>query len=191
MKIDLKFFSQLDNKIPENFQRQSCGLCCVKMLIDYYNPQTEIEISNLLKEAELIGAYDTKINNGVWTYEGLVRLLRNHNVLSYDQEFRSVKVDLEKGEFLKNENQTDFIHAGLSKIVKNIKNKKPIIVSVKAGFSDNVDSHLVVLNGIEEKSNFLQSILFVNDPLVGPDIEMTLEYFLKFWRKMAIFGSKI
>lgn len=181
--LEVPFYSQNNDEIPEEKQRQLCGLCCVKMILDFYNPDEENNILDLIKEAELIEAFDKQ--KQIWSHEGLVRVMRNHGVLAYAQEFRSVKVDLQTGEFLENENQKQLLQKGVEKIIFRIKKGYPIIASMREGFGTNTDSHLVVIKGFKKADGIS---LIINDPLDGPDMTISLDYFLEFWRKFVIFS---
>ena len=182
MNLEIPFYSQLNDEIPVEKQRQLCGICCVKMILDFYEPEIKHEIQDLIREAELIEAYDAK--QDMWSHEGLVRIMRNHGVLAYNQEFRSVKVDLDSGEFLENENQKDLLQKGIEKIIFRIKKGYPVIASVKANFGENIDNHLIVIKGFKKEDEIS---LIINDPLGVPDTIVTLDYFLEFWRKFVIF----
>ena len=93
--IQIPYFSQLDDSI-ENFNKnQTCGISCVKMVLDFYLPNQKNDINDLIKEGVLIKAYDPNFLGGVWVHDGLVRILRNHGIAAYSQEFRSVKVDID------------------------------------------------------------------------------------------------
>lgn len=182
MNLELPFYSQLNDEIPVEKQMQLCGLCCVKMILDFYEPEIEHKIQDLIKETELIGAYD--VEKDMWSHEGLVRVMRNHNVLAYPQEFRSVKVDLESEEFHENDNQKYLLQQGIEKIIFRIKKGYPVIASVAPNFGGNNQNHLIVIKGYKKTEEIS---LIINDPLDGPDKIVTLDYFLEFWRKFAIF----
>lgn len=184
MNLEVPFYSQLNDEIDVSLQRQICGISCVKMVLEYYFPKEVFNIDNLIKEAELIKAFDA-VNN-IWIHDGLVRILRNHSLTAYAQEFRSVKVDLMTGEFLENENEPHILEKGIEKIIDSINDEKPVIVSVAKGFSDNRDSHLVLIKGYKKNDDL---IFYVHDPLMGDDREVTLEYFLQYWRKFVIFTA--
>jgi hypothetical protein len=188
MKNQINFFSQLDPSVPEEWQRQICGLACVKMIIDS-NEEKPIDIQNLIKEGKLIEAYDPEINNGLWTHEGLVRILRNHGILSYAQEFRAVDVNLDSGEMVPSKIEEHMMQKGMEKIMRFAKKERPVIASVKAGFSQNSDSHLILIKGFKAENGNNQPVFIVNDPLVGEDLEISFDHFLKYWKKFVIFVS--
>jgi uncharacterized protein YvpB len=189
MNLEVPFFSQLNNGIPDVFERQSCGICCVKMLLDYYNKEKnekKIEILDLIKEGELIKAFDRQINNGVWVHDGLAKILRNHGIPAYVQEFRSVKVNLDTENFEENENQKDLLQIGIEKILLRLKKGYPVIASVEAGFGSNTSTHMIVISGYKKDD---EVSFIINDPLEDSEKEISLEYFLEFWRKFVIFSQ--
>ena len=181
MNLEIPFYGQLNNEIPEEKQRQVCGICCVKMILDYLDKKDN-DANDLIKEGELIKAFDEDLK--IWKHEGLVRVLRNHGVLAYPQEFRSVFVNLETNEFEENENEPALIQKGVEKIINEIERGRPVVASVAKGFSDNTDSHLILIKGYEKNGDIK---MYVHDPLVGDDREITLEYFLQYWRRFTIF----
>jgi hypothetical protein len=182
----MKYFSQLDETVPEDKQRNICGAVCVKMILDYKNPESEIDINDLIKEGEMIVAFDIE-TGGLWSHEGLVRLLRNHGESCYPQEFRSVFANLETGQFETSDHEEELMQRGIEKIMRFVKRKKPVIASFKTGFTENTKSHLVVIKDIKtnEKSN--SPVFIINDPVAGENIEISIDHFLKYWKKMAIF----
>jgi len=184
--MDIKYFSQLDKTVPVDRQHNICGAVCVKMILDSKNTESEININDLIKEGEMIGAFNLDIG-GLWTHDGLVRLLRNHGESSYAQEFRSVYANLETGEFKTSEHEEELMQRGIEKIMRFIKRGKPVIASFKAGFTENTEPHLVVIKDIKtnEKSN--SPVFIINDPVAGEEIEITIDHFLKYWKKMVIF----
>jgi hypothetical protein len=183
----MKYFSQQDESVSPDLRRKICGLACVKMIIDYYNPEQEKDINELIEEGNLIGAYDENQNGGLWLHDGLVRLMRNYGISCYPQEFRSVKVNLETKEFEESKHEDALMQKGIEKIMRFVKKDKPIIASFKAGFSENTDSHLVLITGMKTKKDDNSPIFMVHDPISGPDLEITLDHFLKYWKKMVIF----
>lgn len=183
MQLDIPFFSQLDNTVPENIQRSVCAIACVKMLCDWKNSNTSF--IDLYKEAEIIGGREVS----GWNHETIVRLLRNHNLLAYRQEFIGHTINLQTLEVEPSKHSKDFEDKGIEKIKKEISENKPVIVSVFAGFSQdaknkksiNMVNHIVLITGFDEDS------LFVHDPIFDTSTKVSWEHFLKFWRRLAIF----
>ena len=183
--MDIKYFSQKDNEVPVDLQRSICGLACVKMIVDFYHPEENQSITDLIKEGNLIGAYDKKLE--LWIHDGLVRILRNHGISSYAQEFKSIEVDLENKTYKKSQYSDELMQKGIEKIMRFVKRNKPVITSFKEGFGENTDSHLVLIKDYKTAKGNQNPIFIIHDPISGPDIEVNLEHFLKYWRKFTIF----
>ncbi len=189
MKLNIIHFSQNNTQIPEPDQNKSCGICCVKMLLDFLFRDNTHSINDLIQEATLIKAFNREINNGYWTHDGLVRILRNHGALAYPQEFKSVHVNIEKQIFEENQNQENFTQKGIEKIKQKLEEGKPAIVSVTAGFNKNKDSHMVIISGYDGVDGNTQSIeyLYVKDPQDETFEKVSTDKFLNHWKKLAIF----
>lgn len=174
--MQVPFYTQLNDEISDDVlvQRRACGICCVKMILGYYD--IDISVQDLIAEGKFAQAYDEE--KDLWTHEGLVRILRNHGVKSYAQEFRSQKIDLETGEV---EEKDNLLEAGYEKIIEEVNHDRPVIVSVKKGFSENTDSHMILVVGGDD------SRLIIHDPLTNPYVEIEKDKFMEYWRKFAIF----
>lgn len=176
--INIPFFSQLDQQIPEDIRRSVCAIACIKMVIDYKKEKKDF--SKILKEAEYIGQKD----KAGWTHEVLVRILRNYNVLAYRQEFVAHNIDLYNQSADVAEHTDEFVEKGIEKIKKNIDNQNPVMVSVKAGFSENKSDHMVLVIGYENDS------LIIFDPILKIDknpLLINIKNFKDFWKNLAIF----
>ena len=79
--LNIPFFSQLDPTVPVEHQRHVCALACIKMIFDLHNKGIDFEI--LYQEALIVG---NQVQAG-WTHETIIRILRNHGILAYRQEF--------------------------------------------------------------------------------------------------------
>jgi len=180
-KLDIPHTCQYNDSIPEEWHIRVCGLACTKMILDYKN--VEIPLINLLNEGQSIGAYNPSVG---WDHNGLVRLLRNHGVLAYSQEFRSVKVDIESGEMNDSSNENNFIEQGLEKIIKSIDGGNPVMVSVKPGFGDNPESHLILITGYED-DNFIYNDPNNSNGEIKKAHLVNKERFIDFWRLFGVF----
>lgn len=184
MKLQINHFSQYDPKILPSQQNKSCGICSVKIVLDFLFPAETHQIDNLIHEAVIIKAFDQNLKGGMWTHEGLVRVLRNHGTLAYPQEFKSVTVNLDDKTFSENSNKDIFIKSGIEKIKSKLEEGKPVIASVTSGFNKNRDDHMVVISGYE---NSREPLFYITDPQDENLEKVTLETFLKHWKKLAIF----
>lgn len=148
------------------------------MIFDWHNKGIDFE--TLYQEAQIVG---DKVQAG-WTHETIVRLLRNHGVLAYRQEFlgHTINFETKKGEVA--EHAAQFVEKGIEKIKKSIDAGKPVFVSVKADFSENKEDHVVLVIGYDE-TNFIFHDPILNlekTPLIYP-----IETFKSFWKNFAIF----
>lgn len=181
VQLEVPFWSQKHNVDNEEYIDNSCGIVCVKMILAFAQ-KTVGSVDDLIKEGYVVGG---KSKAG-WNHETLVRLLRNHGVLAYRQEFKSHGVDLEKEIGAENEVLTDlFIKTGINKIKRSLDFGFPVIVSVKPGFGENGGDHLVLVVGYDENS------FFVNDPqrkgYEKDPIGVPIEKFEEYWKGLTIF----
>ena len=185
--IPVPYISQYSDSIEHDWQNRSCGIACVAMLLGYYNLE-DISPMKLINEGVSIGGY---CNHG-WFHESLVRLLRNHGVNAYAQEFRSVDVNPEQKTFEISPLETKMIDEGLAKIIHEIDANHPVMVSVAPGFNTNKENHLVLIIGYDfsdKKEKFI-----IHDPDAATEkqahseMSMDIAQIRKFWRKFAIFS---
>jgi uncharacterized protein YvpB len=183
MKIQLEvpFWSQKHNVDNEEHIDNSCGIVCVKMVLSFAQKESG-DIDELIKEGYIVGG---KVDVG-WNHETLLRVLRNHGVLAYRQEFISHKVDLDSEKGTENSEQTKiFRKNGIEKIKGSIDYGFPVITSVRAGFGENGSDHLVLIVGYDDE-NF-----YVNDPqrkgMEKDPIRVSIEKFDEYWKGLTIF----
>jgi uncharacterized protein YvpB len=180
-KLDVPFLSQKDNVLKKEYTHNSCGIVCVKMVLDYAKKGNR-DLDELIQEGYVVGGTE----NAGWSHETLVRVLRNHGVLAFRQEFKSHNVDLISKQGLVNENQEKgFRELGIQKIKNSIDLGYPVLISVKPGFGENGSDHLILVVGYSD------DLFFVNDPQrkgqekdpIGVSIEKISEY----WKGLSIF----
>lgn len=180
-KLNVPFYAQREI-VSDDEKDGACGIVCVKMILDFFF-DTEFDVHDLLKEGYIVGGKSNK----EWNHETLVRVLRNHGIQSYRQEFISHDVldfDLSRGE-LNQERTEQFIDFGIYKIKKSIDEGNPVMVSVKPGFGMNESSHIVLIVGYDD-SNFYfndsQRLSTNEHPL-----QFSIEDFKTYWKNFAIF----
>jgi len=179
VKLEVPFYSQ--KEIVTNGESDgSCGIVCVKMILDFAEKDNDIQ--SLLKEGYVVGG---KKEEG-WNHEALIRVLRNHEVLAFGQEFISHDVDFDSNNGTENIEQTKkFFDLGIEKIKGSIDYGYPVISSVKPGFGENGNSHLILVIGYDEENFYL------NDPQLNSDQEVPLvvsiERFKEYWKGLTIF----
>lgn len=181
VQLEVPFWSQKDNVYKEDYINNSCGIVCVKMVLDYAL-KDGIQIEDLIQEGYVVGG---TVKAG-WSHETLVRVLRNHGVLAYRQEFKSHNVDLDNKQGSENIEQTKvFRRLGIEKIKGSIDYGFPVLVSVKPGFGENGGDHLILIVGYDDE-NF-----YINDPqrsgMEKDPIRVSIEKFDQFWKGLTIF----
>jgi uncharacterized protein YvpB len=187
-KLDIPFYNQLSDMVPKEYQRQACAIISLKMLIEYFGQK--IDFLDLQNEGLFIKGKE----NAGWNHEAIVRILRNHGILAYRQEFLAHIINLENKTSSISNYTSLFIQNGIEKIKTNINNELPVLASFVSGFSQDLDKkisfnlehHMVLISGFDEKG------FFINDPLIpnGKDFFIDFEHFIKYWRKFCIFVEK-
>jgi hypothetical protein len=178
MQVSIPFFSQLDPSIPVEHQRKVCALACTKMVLD--SKGEKISFEQLFEEAGIVGNYET----AGWSHETVVRLLRNHKVLAYKQEFLAHDISFETRQGTVAKHTEQFLQFGIQKIKQSIDAGNPVILSVRAGFSNNNGDHMVLAIGYENED------LLILDPILLPEqnpIKISIDELKKFWKNFAIF----
>lgn len=177
--LQVPFYAQ--KEILTNGEANSaCGIVCVKMILDYAGKKNDIE--DLIKEGYIIGG---KVDAG-WKHETIVRVLRNHGILAFPQEFRSHIVDTEKEEGILNEKMTNEMRdVAITKFEMFIDQGYPVMVSVKPGFGNNKGDHLILIVGYDEEN------LYINDSGNSSEeespIKVSKNKFMEYWKGLTIF----
>ncbi len=185
--LKVPYHSQYEGISDEDWKSKGCAIACTKMVLDYFSNNAP-SIDSLISEGELVGGF----KNGLWDHESIVRILRNHDISAYRQEFRSVIVDVEKEEFIEVE---QLVNKGTRKIISELKKDLPIMVSVKEGFGDNNGPHMILITGAKIDENGIPTHLIYHDPDTRngdrkESIEMEVSKFIDYWRRFAIFVEK-
>jgi hypothetical protein len=183
------YFAQRDENIDSKWHDNACGIACVAMVMSFHYLDS-FSRKDLIDEGVAIGGY-TPLG---WIHDVLVRLMRNHGLHSYSEEFRSVKVDIANQTFAESPFEKKMIQSGIKKITDEISNNRPVIVSVGPEFRHNKENHLIVIVGYRGNQNNPDGF-YVHDPdnrtSIGQEIYFPLEDFINKWRKMAIFTRSI
>jgi hypothetical protein len=108
--LNIPFFSQLDTQVPEELRRSVCAIACMKMILDF--KKEPVDFLTILRESEWIGQKD----KAGWTHEVLVRVLRNHNVLAYRQEFVAHTINIDLQSALSANHTPEFIEEGFERL---------------------------------------------------------------------------
>jgi predicted double-glycine peptidase len=179
VQLDVPFYAQ--HEIVDKDGHLSCGIVCVKMVIDFAGGK-DGEIHDLIEEANIVGGKE----KAGWKHETLIRVLRNHGILAYSQEFKSHDIDLNSEQGAENREQTKIFRAlGIEKIKGSIDYGFPVIASVKPEFNGNPENHIVLIVGYDKDT------LYVQDPQrKGQEkdpMPVSIEKFLEYWKNLTIF----
>jgi hypothetical protein len=156
--------SQLSGVTAQEWQRRSCGVVALRMLMGYLDPARSFpSLDGLIAEGVEAGAY---MNERGWRHDGLAALARAHGFTAADYDWTALPKETAFSYFL----------ACLA--------AHPVIASVAKAFSPSEDGHLVVVTGIQEGQ------VFVNDPLreKREDVpySVPLPFFLEHWSRRAV-----
>lgn len=189
MKLKLKYYSQRKDVLDEEWKSRSCLVVCAKMIIDYFSKEN-ISIDDLIKEGICIGAWDGKY----WKHDGIVRILRNHGIMAYPQEFKSVFVDIKNCEMIQSKFADIIFDKGIQKIVSSIDNDCPVIISTKIFFKKDNTHHGVVLTGYEKDGDKISGFYY-HDPEIdgengGENLFVPIKDFIDGWKRLSIFVEK-
>ncbi|MHB9019871.1 MAG: C39 family peptidase [Minisyncoccota bacterium] len=154
------FYSQFRDISSVEWQKLSCGIASLAMLIEFYKPGV-VETNTLLKEGVAAGAY---LKDAGWKHDGLVLLAGKYGLKSASYDLANLSMNNAFIQFEK------YLKEG------------PVIVSVHYKLDPkNPIPHLIVVNGINN------DLIYYNDPaetLAGEKI--SVQDFIKAWKKRFI-----
>jgi hypothetical protein len=185
--INIPYQSQNDNTVSDEWKDRACAIACVKMVLDIFSDDKKT-MPELIEEGLIINAHTDQ----GWSHQGIVRILRNHGVLAYSQEFKSIKIIKKDGGVLKEKSEYSkkMIEDGLLKILLKINSGEPVICSVKPGFDENKFSHTILLVGFNFDKDKKVLIYHDSDSRSGEikeNKEVKLDIFMEYWKELAIF----
>jgi|GEM_PF-634218 len=196
--LDIPYYSQFRDIKREDWQSHACGVVCVSMTLA--SIKVWVDVDNLIDEAIFVkGQID-----GKWTHNALALLARNHGLLAYSQEFRTVSINLEDNSCQPGVHESRFQKAGLKKIANSIDVGMPVLISVKEGFATNRSPHNVLIVGYEKAESVITSgqskyvnitHLYVHDPdtreYEKENMKVEIGKFLEYWRLFVVFFERL
>lgn len=186
--MNIPYYSQHNDVTREEWKNRACGVTCVKMILDSFGQAQDITIDQLIDEGIFVGGYNEKVG---WNHEGLVRLLHNHGVAGYKEEFRSVFIDLVSKVAQNNSFEKKLIAHGLEKISQEASQGNPVILSIDGSLWDAKETHLIVCTGYD----FETDEYIYHDPNSSyephQDARISKEKLEKYWRRFAIFAHPV
>lgn len=196
--LNIPYYSQHRDIKSKYWKSRACSIVCVKTVLNFlcnsekspsdcgYDLPT---IEGLIKEGVYIKGLD---KNKDWIQDKIVMLLRNHGISAYQQEFKSMNIEVSVGKESESKYSEKMFSGGLEKIIKKLEENKLILVSVTKKFKEGKKFHMVVLTGFEMNKNgeikgFYYNDTDYNNEQEGKDLFVDIEIFKKYWRRMAIF----
>jgi len=140
MKFDVPAYSQFLDVDDEKWNGKSCGIVSLKMLLDYWDNESEVTpegINNLITEALASDAYIPGVG---WRHKGLVDVARAHGLEGENLDWTSEHQDI-----------------AFNKVIPHLA-KHPVMASVFKNLKPGESGHLVVATGYESGK------VFYNDP---------------------------
>lgn len=156
----IPFYSQFSDVSSSEWQKKSCGVVSLAMIIDWYSPGATTP-ETLLWEGLSSGAY---INNAGWSHQGLIGLARKYGLTGSAHDLSGISKEAAFAEL------SEYLKVG------------PIIASVHYKFDPlNPIPHLVVISGATD-----DSVRYSDPAEKSGNQEIPLEKFLLAWKKRFI-----
>ena len=189
-----------DSPIPKDKRRRMCAPASVNMSLDFVfvkHGEYSFALDVIAQEMERFGG---RIVEYGWKHSAQVSTLKHHGLVAWRRNWLAPSQD--PAYFVENEDYDDTqVQAFLTQlhhedeiggslrdrawfcIKQSIDSGAPVIISVKAGFSDNEIGHMVVVSG------YTQDTIEVVDPLLPPGkhSNVSMDYFWKYFKLQAIF----
>ena len=166
--INLPLVNQKTDTEDKKWAENTCGVCSLKMMLAYLNPKHgKLKVMSLVRRGLKKDGY---LERTGWKHSTLVDMADDYGV----------KMDFQK-KFLK---KADERKKGMAFIERNVRNKKPIIVSVFYNFNPHRGGHLVVIRGMRQTGKRVLGY-YIQDPYPlrrGNNYFVTKKEFLKGWR---------
>ena len=166
MKFEVPEYSQFLDVDDEEWKGRSCGIVSLKMLLDYWNNESETtpeDVENLITEALDFDAY---LPGTGWKHKELVDIAKAHHLEGENLDWTSEHPDI-----------------AFNKAVPHLA-KHPVMTSVFKDLKPGKSGHLVVVTGYEGGK------VFYNDPdsknREGIERNASLNEFLNGWTRRII-----
>ena len=176
MILGVPYYSQYLDVGDPQWKARSCGIVCLKMVMDYYKPLKE-SLIDLINEGVAKEGY---CQYG-WIHNILVEMVNERGLRASRKEYKSQDI----------KEQKKMDRVAIKEIKDCLKNNQPVIISAIRNFSEPDKFHLVVLTGFEKKGRGIGGFYY-NDPdsqsrEEGKNKFVPIDVFKKHWRKMAIY----
>src|SRR3989344_6672477 len=145
--IDLPLVNQKTDTEDKKWAENTCGVCSLKMMLAYLNPKHgKLKVMSLVRRGLKKDGY---LERTGWKHSALVDIADDYDV----------KMDFQK-KFLK---KADERKKGTAFIERNVRNKKPVIVSVFYNFNPHGSGHLVIVRGLKQTGRRVLGY-YIQDP---------------------------
>ncbi len=165
--LDVPYYSQYLDIEDIYWVPRSCGIACVKMVLDFYKTGN-YSLADLIKNIAEKGGY----NSSGWIHDYLISLFKDCGLQAHREE------------------QMDF-DDGIEKIAGYLDNDNPVIISIIKFVLGQTKFHMVVLTGYKRENGIIKGFYY-HDPEslyreTGQNLFVDLEIFRIGWRRMAIY----
>src|SRR3989338_3151752 len=186
MILDVPYYSQYNDVESINWQDKACTMTCLKMALDFKTKTDMPSINELITEGHAIGGY----GEYGWTHQAIVLLSHNYGIPAYQEEFRSVFVDVQEKTFVPSKFESEILNEGIVRLKKGKDEMRLPIVSVRRNWEQNGTFHSIIIIGYELKDREISGFYY-HDPDTKNEEKrkqfIPLDKFTSNWRKMAIF----
>ena len=171
--LELPLVNQKTDTEDKNWAEKTCGVCSLKMLLSYVDPENKnLKVMDLVKKGLEKNGYIEGIG---WKHSAMVDIAADYGV-QMDYQKNLLKMSDERRE-------------GLTFIENNIRNKKPVIVSVFYNFDPLRGGHLAVVRGLKLSGIRILGY-YIQDPYSlkrSNNYFVSKKEFLKGWRGGMIY----
>ena len=174
IKIDLPVCDQFDEKHDKDWAHRICAICSLWMLLKHHDSAFDVPVMGLVMQCLCRQGY---LENVGWKHAVIVDLAAEHGLkLQYAQRFFYTPEEKE---------------TGIAVINSNLKNNRPVIVSIFHELNPAKGGHMVVIRGFQEFNDATIGY-YVQDPdgrRRGHNYFLTKQEFIDGWRGGLISGG--
>lgn len=196
--IDVPYYRQIDlqHGLNSYWQNRSCGILCVKMIVDYYRAQAGKAATDLAELFEKALAAGGTADNGDWLHSTLAKTAQSYGFLAWRRSWIPAERDRE---FFRSEGASeDSIAAWVEQVkaeavptlIKSVEAGEPVIISAAKNFNEIDRNHDVVLTGVKGSGDKIEGFYF-NDPYTAKEDDLNKDRFVALedfnWTHRAIF----